>query len=150
VLGLRPGDIWGRSILILLSMLEVAYTRGLQEGKYLKVAACAKHYTVHSDPEEIRMQFIANVSLYDLYDTYLSAFQSQVLAADVAQIMPACSGVRVTDLPDKGAPDCTNSYLLKTVLRNGFSAPNISACSDNGGVYFVYMIPTCMLTLVQS
>ena len=125
----------------LLSMLRVAYTRGIQEGtdsKYLKVAACAKHYAVHSGPEEIRMQFTANVSLYDLYDTYLPAFQSQVLAADVAQIMPAYSGVRVTDLPDKGAPDCANSYLLKTVLRDGFSAPNISVCSDNGGVYFVY------------
>ncbi|XP_065911336.1 uncharacterized protein [Dysidea avara] len=125
----------------LLSMLGVAYTRGLQEGtdsKYLKVAACAKHYAVHSGPEEIRMQFIANVSLYDLYDTYLPAFQSQVMAANVAQIMPAYSGVRVTDLSDKGAPDCANSYLLRTVLRDGFDAPNISVCSDNGGVYFVY------------
>ena len=125
----------------LLSMLGVAYTRGLQEGtdsKYLKVAACAKHYAVHSGPEELRTKFTANVSLHDLHDSYLPAFQSQVLAADVAQIMPAYSGVRVTDFPDKGAPDCANSYLLKTVLRYGFDAPNISICSDNGGVAFVY------------
>ena len=125
----------------LLSMLGVAYTRGLQEGtdsKYLKVAACAKHYAVHSGPEELRLGFVANVSLYDLHDTYLPAFQSQVMAANVAQIMPAYSGVRVTDLPDKGAPDCANSYLLRTVLRDGFDAHNISVCSDNGGVLSVY------------
>ena len=125
----------------LLSMLGVAYTRGLQEGtdsKYLKVAACAKHYAVHSGPEELRSKFTANVSLYNLHDTYLPGFKSQVMAANVAQIMPAYSGVRVTDLPDKGAPDCANSYLLKTVLRYGFDAPNISVCSDNGGVYLVY------------
>jgi len=125
----------------LLSMLGVAYTQGLQEGtdsNYLKVAACAKHYAVHSGPEELRSKFIANVSLYDLYDTYLPAFKSQVLAANVAQIMPAYSGVRVTDLSDKGAPDTANIYLLKTVLRDGLHVPNISVCSDNGGVYLVY------------
>ena len=125
----------------LLSMLGVAYTRGLQEGtdsKYLKVAACAKHYAVHSGPEELRLGFVANVSLYDLHDTYLPAFKSQVLAAKVAQIMPAYSGVRVPGLSDDGAPDCANKYLLKTVLREGFNVPNISVCSDNGGIYFVY------------
>ena len=124
----------------LLSMLGVAYTRGLQEGtdsKYLKVAACAKHYAVHSGPEDVRLGFVANVSLYDLYDTYLPAFQSQVLAAKVAQIMPAYSGVRVPGLSDDGAPDCANKYLLKKVLREELKAPNISVCSDNGGVWFL-------------
>jgi len=55
------------------------------------VAACAKCYAVHSVPKEIRMQFTANASLYDLHDTYLPTFQFQVLAAQVAQIMPAYS-----------------------------------------------------------
>ena len=138
---------WGRGQEIfggdpyLTSMLGVAYTRGLQEGtesKYLKVAAGGKHFAAHSGPEELRFKFTANVSLYDLFDTYLPAFKSQVLAADVAQIMPAYSGLRVTDLPDKGAPDCANNYLLKTVLRDGFDTPNISICSDFLAILFVY------------
>ena len=125
----------------LLSMLGVAYTRGLQEGKdpkYLKVAACAKHFAVHSGPEELRLGFVANVSLYDLYSTYLPAFKSQVLAGKVAQMMPAYSGIRVPKFSDEGAPDCANKYLLESILREEFNAPNISVCSDNGGVKYVY------------
>ena len=121
----------------LLSMLGVAYTRGLQEGEdtnYLKVAACAKHYVVHSGPEELRLGFVANVSIYDLYSTYLPAFKSQVLAGKVAQMMPAYSGLRVPKFSEDGAPDCANKYILKSILREEFNAPNISVCSDNGGV----------------
>ena len=124
----------------LISVLGAAYTRGLQEGenkKYLKVAACAKHYAVHSGPEEIRHEFSANVTLHDLYDTYLAAFKSQVLAANVAQTMPAYSGMRCKYQPD-GAPDAANPFLLKTVLREQFNATNISIVSDNGGVGDVY------------
>ena len=124
----------------LLSMLGVAYTRGLQEGqesKYLKVAACAKHYVVHSGPEDLRHGFVANVSVYDLYSTYLPAFKSQVLAGKVAQMMPAYSGVRVPKFSDDGAPDCANKYILKSILREEFNVPNISICSDNGAVSFI-------------
>ena len=124
----------------LLSMLGVAYTRGIQEGKdtnYLKVAACAKHYVVHSGPEELRLSFVANISLYDLYSTFLPAFKSQVLAGKVAQMMPAYSGLRVPKFSEDGAPDCANKYILKSILREQFNAPNISVCSDNGGVSFV-------------
>ena len=120
----------------LISHIGAAYTRGLQEGdnpKYLKVAACAKHYAVHSGPEEIKLSFSANVSLHDLYDTYLPAFKSQVLGANVAQMMPAYSGTRCKEQQD-GAPDAANPFLLKTVLRGQFSAPNISVVSDNGAV----------------
>lgn len=120
----------------LLSNIGVAYTRGLQEGDnplYLKIAACAKHYAVHSGPEELRLEFRANVSLHDLYDTYLPAFKSQVLGAKVAQMMPAYSGTRCKEQQD-GAPDAANPFLLKTVLRSQFSAPQISVVSDNGAV----------------
>ena len=137
----------------LLSMLGVAYTRGLQEGKdpkYLKVAACAKHYVVHSGPEELRLGFVANVSLYDLYSTYLPAFKSQVLAGKVAQMMPAYSGVRVPNFSDDGAPDCANKYLLKTILREEFAAPNISVVSDNGGILYAVKSQEFFKTAVES
>ena len=124
----------------LVATIGNAYTHGLQIGedsKYLKIAACAKSYVVHSGPEELRLKFTANVTLHDLYDTYLPAFKTQVVGAKVAQIMPAYSGVRCDYQPD-GAPDAANPYLLKTVLREKFNAPNISIVSDNGAVSFAY------------
>ena len=124
----------------LIASIGAAYTRGLQIGedtKYLKIAACAKHFSAHSGPEELRLEFSANVTLHDLYDTYLPAFKTQVVGAKVAQIMPAYSGLRCDYQPD-GASDATNSFLLKTVLREEFNAPDISVVSDNGAVSFVY------------
>ena len=120
----------------LISQIGAAYTHGLQEGEdksYLKVAACAKHFAVHSGPEELRMYFHANASLHDLYDTFLPAFKSQVLGANVAQMMPALSGLRCKYQPD-GAPDVANPFLLKTVLREQFGAANISIVSDNAAI----------------
>ena len=125
----------------LIASIGAAYTRGLQIGedkKYLKIAACAKHFAVHSGPEELRLEFSANVTLHDLYDTYLPAFKTQVMGVKVAQIMPAYSGMRCDYQPD-GAPDAANPYLLKTVLREEFNAPDISVVSDNGAVSFVYV-----------
>lgn len=124
----------------LLSVLTTAYTNGLQIGEdvnYIKIGACAKHYTVHSGPDQSRADFVAETSLHDLYDTYLPAFKSQVLAANVTQIMPAYSGVKCSGSAD-GAPDAANPFLLKTVLREQFGASNISVVSDNGGVAEVY------------
>lgn len=123
-----------------ISVLGSAYTAGLQQGEdpgYLKVAACAKHFAVHSGPEELRLGFTAYATTHDLYDTYLPAFKSQVLASKVAQIMPAYSGLKCAGIP-QGAPDCANPFLLRSVLRDQFGAPNVSVISDNGGVNFVY------------
>ena len=124
----------------LLSVQGAAYTNGIQsinKSKYLKAAACAKHYVVHNGPDNIRGNFTAVATMHDLYDSYLEAFKSQIYAAKVAQIMPALSGFKCSEFP-KGAPDAANSYILKDILRNEFQAPNISVISDNGGVYDVY------------
>ena len=124
----------------LISLIGAAYTHGLQEGeddRYLKIAACAKAFAVHSGPEELRREFRANVTLHDLYDTYLPAFKTQVMGAKASQMMPAYSGIRCDYQPD-GAPDAANPFLLKTVLREEFNAPNISVVSDNGAVSYAY------------
>ena len=105
--------------------------------RFLKIAACAKHFAVHSGPEDIRNSFSANVSLHDLYDTFLPAFKSQAIAAKVAQIMPALSGTR-TIYQEDGAPDAANPFLLKTVLRTEFNRPLISTISDGGAIGKVY------------
>lgn len=136
----------------LISQIANAYTHGLQKGedaKYLKVAACAKHYAVHSGPEEERFHFVANVTLHDLYDTYLPAFKSQVLGAQVAQIMPAYSGMRCSMQKD-GAPDAANTFLLKSVLRQQFGGRNISVVSDNGAVGAVASLQKYVSTQEQG
>ena len=125
----------------LLSVQGAAYSIGIQAlvngSKYLKAAACAKHYVVHSGPDNLRATFTAETSMHDFYDTYIEAFKSQVYAAQVAQIMPAYSGFKCPKSTD-GAPDAANSYILQSVLRTQFEAPNISVISDNGGVSEVY------------
>ena len=88
---------------------------------------------MHCGPGDIRNSFTANVTLHDLYDTFLPAFKSQSLAADVAQIMTALSGTR-TVLNQAGAPDSANQYLLRNILREEFGKPNVSIISDNGAI----------------
>ena len=64
----------------LTSRLGVSFVSGIQEndGTYMKAAACAKHFAVHSGPEELRHGFNAEVSKIDLAETYLPAFEALV------------------------------------------------------------------------
>jgi beta-glucosidase len=96
----------------LTSKMGVAFVKGLQgdNPKYLKTAACAKHFAVHSGPEKLRHEFNVNVSKKDLWETYLPAFHSLVNAG-VAGVMCAYNSV-------DGEPCCANTYLLQDVLRN--------------------------------
>ena len=79
---------------ILTARMGTAFVKGLQgdHPKYLKAAACAKHYAVHSGPEKLRHTFDSKVSDYDLWDTYLPAFQALV-EAGVESVMGAYNRV---------------------------------------------------------
>lgn len=108
----------------LTSRLGVAYVKGLQGNNpdYLKAAACAKHYAVHSGPERLRHEFDAQASLKDMHETYLPAFKSLV-DAGVESVM--CAYNRTN-----GEPCCGNEYLLNTMLRQkwGFKGHIVSDC----------------------
>jgi beta-glucosidase len=95
----------------LTSRMGVAFVRGLQgnDPLYLKTAACAKHYAVHSGPERLRHQFNAEASMKDLWETYLPAFKALV-DAKVESVM--CAYNRTNS-----EPCCGNTYLLQEVLR---------------------------------
>ena len=97
----------------LTAMMAKAFVRGLQgdDPKYLKAAACAKHYAVHSGPEPSRHVFNADVSNYDLWDTYLPAFKELVVNAKVAGVMCAYNAFRKQ-------PCCGNDELMIDILRN--------------------------------
>ena len=108
----------------LTSRLGVAFIKGLQgEGKYLKAAACAKHFAVHSGPEGLRHEFDAQVSAKDLYETYLPAFEACVKEAHVEAVMGAYNRTN-------GEPCCGSKTLLHDILREkwGFDGHVVSDC----------------------
>jgi beta-glucosidase len=108
----------------LTSKLGVAFVNGLQgNDKYLKIAACAKHFAVHSGPEGLRHEFNAIVSKKDLYETYLPAFEACVKEADVEAVMGAYNRTN-------GEPCCGSETLLKDILRGkwNFQGHVVSDC----------------------
>ncbi len=96
----------------LTAMLARAFVHGLQgdDPKYLKAAACAKHFAVHSGPEPSRHVDNFNPSAYDLWDTYLPAFRELVTKANVAGVMCAYNAVNTQ-------PCCANDLLMNDILR---------------------------------
>lgn len=108
----------------LTSRLGTAFIKGLQgEGDVMKGAACAKHFAVHSGPEDIRHEFDAVVSKKDLYETYLPAFEECVKEAKVEAIMGAYNRTN-------GEPCCGSHTLLRDILRGewGFEGHVVSDC----------------------
>src|SRR5215216_4443467 len=84
----RGQETWGEDP-FLTGEMGAAYVHGLQgdDPTYLKTAACAKHFAVHSGPEKLRHTFNAKVSLLDLNATYLPAFKKLVTEAGVEAVM---------------------------------------------------------------
>ncbi len=106
----------------LTATLGCEFIKGLQgDGKFLKSAACAKHFAVHSGPEELRHSFNAEASNKDMYETYLPAFEYAVKAG-VAGVMGAYNRTN-------GEPCCASDEL-QTVLREkwGFNGYFVSDC----------------------
>ncbi|HEX5653982.1 MAG TPA: glycoside hydrolase family 3 N-terminal domain-containing protein, partial [Chitinophagaceae bacterium] len=96
----------------LTAKLGAAFVRGLQgnDPKYLKAAACAKHFAVHSGPEPSRHSDNFNPSPYDLWDTYLPAFKELITKAGVAGVMCAYNAVNTQ-------PCCASDLLMNDILR---------------------------------
>ena len=110
---------------LLISEMGKAFVKGLQGNhpKYLKTAAMAKHYAVHSGPEKLRHEFDAVVSRKDLWNTYLPAFEALVVDADVEGVMGAYNRTN-------GDACCAHPYLMTDVLREkwGFDGYFVSDC----------------------
>ena len=108
-----------------------AFVKGMQGNnpKYLKTAACAKHFAVHSGPEGLRHEFNAVVSDKDLYETYLPAFKALV---DVGVESVMCAYNRTDD-----EPCCGSNRLLTKILRNdwGFKGHVVSDCGALANIH---------------
>ncbi len=96
----------------LTAMLAHSFVRGLQgdDPKYLKAAACAKHYAVHSGPEPLRHVFNVTPGRHDLWNTYLPAFEQLVKRSQVAGVMCAYNAFA-------GQPCCGSDLLMVDILR---------------------------------
>lgn len=109
----------------LTSRMGVRFVQGLQkeEGGFMKAAACAKHFAVHSGPEGDRHTFNAVVSKQDLYETYLPAFKACVQEANVEAVMGAYNRTN-------GEPCCGSKTLLTDILKKewGFKGHVLSDC----------------------
>lgn len=105
--------------------LGVRFIQGLQgdNKRFLKTAACAKHFAVHSGPENERHSFNAVVNQQDLYETYLPAFRACVKEGKVEAVMGAYN--RTND-----EPCCGSKTLLIDILREqwGFKGHVVSDC----------------------
>lgn len=96
----------------LTGRLGVNFIKGIQgDGKYLKAAACVKHFAVHSGPEELRHEFDAKVTQKDLWETYLPAFEECVTEAKVEGVMGAYNRVN-------GEACCASQTLMQNILRD--------------------------------
>ena len=120
----RGQETWGEDPFLTGEMAS-AFVKGLQgdDPKYLKTAACAKHFAVHSGPEKDRHTFNAIVTKRELYDTYLPAFKKLVQEADVEAVMGAYNRTL-------GEVCCASKLLIEDILRDEwhFKGHYVSDC----------------------
>lgn len=122
----------------LTSRLGVRFVKGLQgDGPVMKAAACAKHFAVHSGPENLRHTFNAVASEKDLSETYLPAFKALV-DAGVEAVMGAYNRTN-------GEPCCASEYLMKKTLRGkwGFEGHYVSDCWAVRDFHENHKVTTC-------
>ena len=107
----------------LTSRMGVAIVKGIQgDGETMKAAACAKHFAVHSGPENLRHEFDAVVSEKDLHETYLPAFEALVKEAKVESIMGAYNRIN-------GEAACATTMIQELVRDEwGFEGHVVSDC----------------------
>jgi len=120
----RGQETWGEDPFLTGEMAS-AFVKGLQgdNPRYLKSAACAKHFAVHSGPERERHTFNAIVTKRELYDTYLPAFKKLVQDADVEAVMGAYNRTL-------GEVCCASKLLIEDILRGEwkFKGHYVSDC----------------------
>lgn len=129
----RGQETYGEDPFLTGSMCT-AFVKGLQGGdpRFLKAAACAKHFAVHSGPEEGRHAFNAVVDEKDLRETYLYAFK-KLVDAGVESVM--CAYNRLN-----GEPCCISEALLHDILFEewGFKGHVVTDCGALNDIYMFH------------
>ena len=120
----------------LTARIGMAYVKGMQghDPLHLKTSATAKHFAVHSGPENERDRFNAIVDEKDLRETYLYAFRALVKGG-VESVMSAYNRVN-------GVPNSINKTLLTDILRKewGFKGHVVTDCGALDDVYLTHKV----------
>eukprot|EP00658_Telonema_sp_P-2_P004662 TRINITY_DN11725_c0_g2_i2.p1 TRINITY_DN11725_c0_g2~~TRINITY_DN11725_c0_g2_i2.p1 ORF type:complete len:747 (-),score=170.82 TRINITY_DN11725_c0_g2_i2:277-2517(-) len=106
-----------------------AYTRGMQQLSsqgHLKMLSYLKHYTAYS-VEASRFTFVANVTLFDLWDSYLPQYE-------IAFTQGQASGAMCSYFAPNGVSCCGNNYLLNEVIRGRWNRSDAVVMSDCSAV----------------
>jgi beta-glucosidase len=116
----------------LTGRLAVQFIRGLQgdDTTYYKTIATAKHFAVHSGPEEGRHSFNSVTNDIDLRETYLPQFEMAVREGKPYSVM--CAYNRYN-----GEACCGSDRLLQHILRDewGFNGYIVSDCDAIVDIY---------------
>lgn len=133
----------------LTGRLGRAFVEGLQgdHPRYLKTAACAKHFAVHSGPEKLRHEFDAKATPQDMEETYLPAFQ-ELVDCGVEGFMGAYNRTNAE-------PCCGSKTLLLDTLRGkwgfkGYVTSDCWAVSDFHLHHGVTAVPTDSVALALA
>ncbi len=96
----------------LTGRMGVAFVKGIQgdDPKSLRAVATPKHFAVHSGPEPLRHQFVAQATERELREFYLPAFEACVREGKAASVMSAYSGFN-------GQRATASHWLLTELLR---------------------------------
>lgn len=119
----------------LTSRLGVAFINALQGSgniiDSLHVAATAKHFAVHGQPEGGINQSPGNVPLREIYSMFLPPFKAAISEANTRVVM--CSYNEID-----GIPSHKNKWLMNKVLREELGFKGV-VMSDYYGVEQLYM-----------
>ncbi|MBE7170824.1 MAG: glycoside hydrolase family 3 C-terminal domain-containing protein [Williamsia sp.] len=141
----RGQETYGEDPFLTASM-GTAFVKGMQgtDPHYLKTAACAKHFAVHSGPEAGRHSFDAVVDEKDLRETYLYAFK-KLVDAGVEAVM--CAYNRVN-----GEPCCSGPTLLHDILHKewNFKGHVVTDCGALDDIYLRHKVITNRLEVAAA
>lgn len=101
--------------------------QGMQEEDSLghpKVMAYLKHFTAYSR-ETGRGHDDYNISMHDLFDTYLPQYEMALKEGKATGVMCSYNAVN-------GHPMCANDYLLNQIMRNKWKRPHAHVTTDCG------------------
>ena len=91
-----------------------------------KMAAYLKHLTAYSR-ETDRGHDTYNISMHDLWETYLAQYEIAFAQGNPAGAMCSYDAIN-------GHPSCANDYLLNTVLRQMWNQTHSHIVTDCGAV----------------
>ena len=101
----------------------------------LVMLASLKHYNSYS-LETNRFGSKGNISMYDLWDTYLPQYERPMTRAVAAGTMCSYFSMRIEGSQgDVYVPSCSDAYLLTDVIRRFWNRPDATHLTDCGAVW---------------